>query len=99
MKNFARFFALILLLTALPPFRVHSDTVDSPQKSRIQRFRPIRIIVDRFEGRFAVVELSNQRMVNMPKDLIPRGSKEGSLIRISVINREESKNKRITEGN
>lgn len=35
----------------------------------------MRIIIDRFEGNFAVVELENRTMVNMPLELLPAEAK------------------------
>ncbi|NLD50732.1 MAG: DUF3006 domain-containing protein [Clostridiaceae bacterium] len=44
----------------------------------------MRIIIDRFEGNFAVVELENKTMVNMPVELLPAEAKEGSILRIAI---------------
>lgn len=50
------------------------------------------VIVDRFEGEFAVVELPDKTMVNMPVVLLPEGTQEGDLVEISV-NQEATKQK------
>ena len=44
----------------------------------------MKLIIDRFEGDFAVVELSDGRMIDCPKSLLPDNSKEGSIINITV---------------
>ena len=44
----------------------------------------MRIIVDRFEGNIAVVELENGQMIDCPKTLLPPNAKEGSIINITV---------------
>ena len=41
------------------------------------------IIIDRFEGEYAVVEITKGKMVNMPKVLVP-DAKEGDVIKIIV---------------
>lgn len=38
--------------------------------------------VDRFEGDFAVVELENREMLDIPKILLPEGTKEGDVLLI-----------------
>ena len=43
----------------------------------------MRVIIDRFEERFAVVELPDGSMCNMPRQLVPDAS-EGDVIDISV---------------
>ena len=44
----------------------------------------MRIIVDRFEGNSAVVELPNGKTIDCPKELLPSDAKEGSIINILV---------------
>lgn len=53
----------------------------------------MRLIIDRFEGDFAIVELENKDIVDMPKVLIPEEAKEGDVIDITV-NKEETKDKK-----
>lgn len=43
----------------------------------------MKVIIDRFEGDFAVVELEDLSTVNLPKVLVP-GSKEGDIVTIEV---------------
>jgi hypothetical protein len=47
----------------------------------------MQVIIDRFEGDFAVVELANKETVNMPRVLLPEGAKEGDIIDI-VLNQQ-----------
>ncbi|MDF2676263.1 MAG: hypothetical protein K0Q97_556 [Bacillota bacterium] len=49
----------------------------------------MKIIIDRFEGDFAVVELQNKQMVNIPKAIIPPEAVEGDVISIEI-NKEET---------
>ena len=42
------------------------------------------MIIDRFEGKFAVVELDNGSFENIPKALLPTGAKEGDCIIITI---------------
>lgn len=50
----------------------------------------MKVIIDRFEGEFAVVELPDRKMVNMPKVLLPKQAREGDVIDIKI-NIEETK--------
>ncbi len=54
----------------------------------------MKVIIDRFEGDFAVVELENGSVfANMPKALVPKEAKEGDVISITV-DREETERRR-----
>jgi len=53
----------------------------------------MRIIIDRFEGDFAVVELENKLFANMPKSLVPHEAKEGSVLSIELDKKETEKRK------
>ena len=44
----------------------------------------MRIIVDRFEGNVAVVELEDGNFIDCQKVLLPPNAKEGSIINITV---------------
>ena len=44
----------------------------------------MRIILDRFEGNIAVVELEDGSIIDCPKALLPDNAKEGSIINITV---------------
>lgn len=49
-------------------------------------------IVDRFEGDFAVLSVES-RSLDIPKKIIPEGTKEGDIIYIAITNdKEETKN-------
>ena len=40
----------------------------------------MKIIIDRFEGGFALVELEDKRIINMPQELIPKNAQEGDVL-------------------
>jgi hypothetical protein len=40
--------------------------------------------IDRFEGKFAVVELENKKFANIPREAIPEKAKEGDVIRVEI---------------
>ena len=44
----------------------------------------MKLIIDRFEGDFAVIELPNGQMIDCPKALLPDDAKEGSILNITV---------------
>ena len=44
----------------------------------------MKLIIDRFEGNFAVVELPDGEMIDCPVALLPDNAKEGSILNISV---------------
>lgn len=44
----------------------------------------MKYIIDRFEGEFAAVELSDKKMINIPKIALPQDAKEGSVIDVTV---------------
>ena len=49
----------------------------------------MQVIIDRFEGKFAIVELPNEEMIDVPMALFP-DAKEGDVIDI-IINKKETK--------
>ena len=56
----------------------------------------MRVIIDRFEGGFAVVELENLEMVDLPKKLVPDDAEEGDVLEINVNEKEtEARRERI----
>lgn len=56
----------------------------------------MRFTIDRFEEEFAIVELENGEVVEIPKAILPSESKEGDIISISVEKDEtEERKKRI----
>lgn len=52
----------------------------------------MRVIIDRFEGDFAVVEIEEGKFVNLPKVLVS-GAQEGDVIDISINYSETEKRK------
>lgn len=58
----------------------------------------MKIIIDRFEGNIAVVELPNGKTIDCPKELLPENAKEGNIIKISI-DEEATKEKlnKVTE--
>jgi len=62
----------------------------------------MKIIIDRYEEKFAVVELENKQMINIPKEIIPTDAKEGDVISIEIDvdatnNRKENIHKLMSE--
>jgi len=53
----------------------------------------MQITIDRFEENYAVVELENKKMVEIPLEIVPSGAKEGSVLEI-IINHEETKKRK-----
>lgn len=51
------------------------------------------MIIDRFEGNFAVVELDNKEFINVPRRYLPAEVKEGDALVISVDHDETDKRK------
>jgi hypothetical protein len=54
-------------------------------------------IIDRFEGKYAVVEVEGGRMIDVDKSQLPIGAKEGMVIQISesiTIDIEETKKRK-----
>ncbi len=49
------------------------------------------VIIDRFEGDFAVIQLEDRRIAKMPKQLIPVGAEEGTVITIAINQDETAK--------
>ena len=43
----------------------------------------MKVIIDRFEGDYAVVEINKGKFVNLPKELVP-DAKEGDVIVITI---------------
>lgn len=62
----------------------------------------MRYTIDRFEGKFAVCELENRSMINIPKVALPDNCVKGDVIVVSIDrketqNREERINKLMTD--
>lgn len=57
----------------------------------------MKVIIDRFEGEYAVVEIEVGQCVNIPKILLPN-SKEGDIVKIEIDKLEtEERKKHIQE--
>lgn len=56
------------------------------------------VTIDRFEGNYAVCELEDGKFANLPKDFLPKGSKEGSKIRIELDLKTESEDRDRIKG-
>ena len=52
----------------------------------------MKVIIDRFEGDYAVVEIDKGNFVNLPKELVP-DAKEGDIVIIRVDHEETNKRK------
>ena len=44
----------------------------------------MKLIIDRFEGNFAIIELPNGQMIDCPKAMLPDNAREGSILNITV---------------
>ena len=59
----------------------------------------MKVVIDRFEGGIAVIELENGDMVDIPKKILPNNAKEGSIVNItcdekeSLLSRDAAKKK------
>ena len=57
----------------------------------------MKLIIDRFEGEIAVVELPNGQMIDCPKLILPDNAKEGSILNITIDENEtDTKLKEVT---
>ncbi len=49
------------------------------------------LVIDRFEGDWSVIKFGDKTF-NLPKELLPAGTREGDIIKISVtVDRDETK--------
>ncbi|MDD4715661.1 MAG: DUF3006 domain-containing protein [Oscillospiraceae bacterium] len=51
----------------------------------------MKLIIDRFEGNFAVAELENQQFVSLPRQAIPSQAKEGDVLSVEIDHAETQK--------
>jgi len=56
----------------------------------------MRVIIDRFEGDFAIIEMPNKKFYSLPKSLFPN-AKEGTVISIEIDKIETEKRKAVVE--
>ena len=54
----------------------------------------MRFIIDRFEGEFAIVELEDKTMVDIPRVALPAEVMEGDIITIAIQEDETQKRRR-----
>lgn len=54
----------------------------------------MQVTIDRFEGKYAVVELENRTMADMPASLVPEGAEEGDILKITIDKEETEKRKK-----
>lgn len=50
------------------------------------------LVIDRFEGEYALIEM-NKRIFHIPKALMPKGVREGDVIKIQITVDEEATKK------
>ncbi|ADQ08105.1 conserved hypothetical protein [Caldicellulosiruptor hydrothermalis 108] len=43
-----------------------------------------KVVIDRFEGNFAIVELEGRKMVTVPIEIVPEDAREGDVLVISI---------------
>lgn len=53
----------------------------------------MKVIIDRFEGELALLELEDREIIDIPKRLLPEGAKEGDIIKIIIDEEETQKRK------
>ena len=56
----------------------------------------MKVIIDRFEGEFAVVEIETGKCINIPKILVPN-SKEGDVVNIGIDEKETEDRKKYIQ--
>lgn len=53
----------------------------------------MRIVIDRFEGEYAVVELESGQFFHVPRQLLPGGAAEGTVLDILINEKETGERK------
>lgn len=53
----------------------------------------MKVIIDRFEGDFAVVEMPDKQFVNVPKQIIPPEASDGDVLLINIDHTETKQRK------
>ena len=56
----------------------------------------MKVIIDRFEGEYAVVEIETGKCINIPKILVPN-SKEGDVVNIGIDEKESEDRKKYIQ--
>lgn len=54
----------------------------------------MKFTIDRFEGEWALVELENKDIVNIPSIILPKEAKEGDIVKIIIDEKETEKRRR-----
>lgn len=44
----------------------------------------MRLIIDRFEGKIAIVELENGEIINIPREILPSNTQEGDIVSLKI---------------
>ena len=55
-----------------------------------------RFTIDRFEGQWAVLETPNGKTINYPRNLLPKGAKEGDVFNLNIDISKEATEERKT---
>ena len=68
----------------------------------VEADKQMKVIIDRFEGDYAVVELPDKTLVDMPRKLLETEAKEGDIIEIKALDvaarvRKKNVNKLLNE--
>ena len=58
----------------------------------------MKVIIDRFEGQYAVVELDNGDFVDMPRSALPSLADEGDVITIEIDEQATDQRRKRIEG-
>lgn len=56
------------------------------------------MIIDRFEGDYAIIEISNGEFIEIPIIEIPKGAKEGDVLTLSIDRSQTEKRREKIEG-
>ena len=57
----------------------------------------MKLTIDRFEGGYAVVEMCDKQMIDLPIKILPRGAQEGDIITINIDRRATNRRKRYID--
>lgn len=57
----------------------------------------MKFTVERFEGNYAVIELEDGKILDIPSSIIPKKAREGDLLEISILEEETKKRKKEIE--
>jgi hypothetical protein len=63
-----------------------------------ERRNKVKVVIDRFEGDYAVCEKENREMIDIKKDILPKEAKENDVLNIEgdkiIIDIEETKKRK-----